>query len=87
MARPGNKHILLYAASEADADVLYATRFFAPDPFIFIQTAAGRRIFVMSDLEIDRADLHAQVGSLRLSVPSPISASRAPVSMIPLMAA
>ncbi|HEX6791001.1 MAG TPA: Xaa-Pro peptidase family protein [Candidatus Krumholzibacteria bacterium] len=55
MARPGNKHILLYAASEADADVLYATRFFAPDPFVFIRTAAGRRIFVMSDLEIDRA--------------------------------
>jgi Xaa-Pro aminopeptidase len=50
-----SKHILLYAASEADADVLYATGFFAPDPFVFIRTAAGRRIFVMSDLEIDRA--------------------------------
>jgi Xaa-Pro aminopeptidase len=35
--------------------VLYATRFFCPDPFVFIRTAAGRRIFVMSDLEIDRA--------------------------------
>ena len=55
MPRPANKHILLYAASEADADVLYATRFFCPDPFVFIRTAAGKRIFVMSDLEIDRA--------------------------------
>ena len=56
MPRPApSKHILLYAASEADADVLYATGFFAPDPFVFIRTAAGRRIFVMSDLEIDRA--------------------------------
>jgi Xaa-Pro aminopeptidase len=55
MPRPKRNHILLYAASEADADVLYATRFFCPDPFIFIRTAAGRRIFVMSDLEIDRA--------------------------------
>jgi Xaa-Pro aminopeptidase len=50
-----SKHILLYAASEADADVLYATGFFAPDPFVFIKTAPGRRIMVMSDLEIDRA--------------------------------
>jgi Xaa-Pro aminopeptidase len=47
--------ILLYASSESDADVRYATRFFCPDPFVFIRTAAGRRIFVMSDLEIDRA--------------------------------
>jgi Xaa-Pro aminopeptidase len=47
--------ILLYASSEADADVLYATRFFCPDPFVFIRTAAGRRVYVMSDLEIDRA--------------------------------
>jgi Xaa-Pro aminopeptidase len=53
-SKPGPKHILLYAASEADADVLYATRFFCPDPFVFIRTAAGRRIYVMSDLEIDR---------------------------------
>lgn len=57
MSRPaaGNNNILLYAASEADADVLYATGFFCPDPFIFVRTASGRRIYVMSDLEIDRA--------------------------------
>ncbi|HET6349056.1 MAG TPA: Xaa-Pro peptidase family protein [Candidatus Krumholzibacteria bacterium] len=55
MPRPASKHILLYAASEADADVLYATGFFCPDPFLFIRTPAGRRIYVMSDLEIDRA--------------------------------
>ncbi len=47
--------ILLYASSESDADVLYATRFHCPDPFIFIRTARGRRIYVMSDLEIGRA--------------------------------
>src|SRR5436309_2022973 len=34
---------LLYAASETDADMLYATRFFAPDPFLFVQ-ARGRRL-------------------------------------------
>lgn len=52
-AGPGT--ILLYAASDSDADILYATRFFAPDPFVFLRTRAGRRIMVMSDLEIDRA--------------------------------
>jgi Xaa-Pro aminopeptidase len=47
--------ILLYASSESDADVLYASRFHCPDPFVFIRTAAGKRIYVMSDLEIGRA--------------------------------
>lgn len=47
--------ILLYAASEIDSNMLYATRFFAPDPYTFIKTKQGKRILVMSDLEIDRA--------------------------------
>jgi hypothetical protein len=47
--------ILLYAASDSDADILYATRFFAPDPFVYLRTRSGKRILVMSDLEIDRA--------------------------------
>ena len=51
---------LLYAASETDADILYPTGFFAPDPFLFIQK--GRtRILVMSDLEMDRARKQARV--------------------------
>jgi Xaa-Pro aminopeptidase len=51
---------LLYAASETDADILYPTRFFAPDPFLFVQK--GRtRILVMSDLEMDRARQQASV--------------------------
>ena len=51
---------LLYAASETDADMLYATGFFAPDPFLFVQ-AGGRRLMVMSDLERDRAKKQARV--------------------------
>jgi Xaa-Pro aminopeptidase len=51
---------LLYAASETDADILYPTGFFAPDPFLFIQK--GRtRVLVMSDLEMDRARKQARV--------------------------
>lgn len=54
------RNILLYAASEVDADILYPTGFFAPDPFLFIQKGP-RRILVMSDLEMDRARRQASV--------------------------
>src|SRR4051794_26888769 len=50
---------LMVAASEQDADMLYATRFFAPDPFIFLEER-GKRTLVLSDLEIDRARKQAQ---------------------------
>ena len=45
---------LMVAASEQDADMLYATKFWATDPFIFLQRN-GKRTLVLSDLEIDRA--------------------------------
>jgi Xaa-Pro aminopeptidase len=41
------------ATSETDPDMLYATRFWAPDPFIFLERN-GKRTLVLSDLEIDR---------------------------------
>lgn len=44
----------MVAASETDPDMLYATRFWAPDPFIYLERN-GRRTLVLSDLEIDRA--------------------------------
>jgi Xaa-Pro aminopeptidase len=51
---------LLYAASDTDPDILYPTGFFAPDPFLFVE-ARGRRVMVMSDLEMDRARRQATV--------------------------
>src|ERR1700757_518750 len=45
--------LLIVAASETDPDMLYATKFWAPDPFIFLQRN-GKRTLVLSDLEIDR---------------------------------
>jgi len=51
---------LIYSASESDANMLWATRFFAPDPFIFIETR-GKRYLVMNDLELDRAKSTAAV--------------------------
>src|SRR4030095_6171576 len=44
---------LIVAASESDPDMLYATNFWAPDPFIFLERN-GKRTLVLSDLEIDR---------------------------------
>jgi len=50
---------LIVAPSETDADMLYATRIFIGDPFIFLQQK-GKRILVLSDLEIDRAKKNAK---------------------------
>ena len=58
---------LLIADSEKNANLYYATRFLAPDPFIFVHVdsadggAGGRKTLVMSDLEIDRAKSQARV--------------------------
>jgi Xaa-Pro aminopeptidase len=52
--------LLLIACSEADANLYYATRFLAPDPFVFLQIGP-RKILLMSDLEIDRARAQARV--------------------------
>src|SRR6266550_4659547 len=52
--------ILLVAASEGDANMLYAVGFFVPDPFIFFEHK-NRKFAVMSDLEIDRAKKQADV--------------------------
>lgn len=51
---PSSDNLLIVAASEHDANMLYATGLFVPDPFIFLQLG-GRKLIVMSDLEIDRA--------------------------------
>jgi Xaa-Pro aminopeptidase len=51
---------LIVAASEQDANLYYATKFWAPDPFIFAQID-GRKILVMNDLEIDRAKTQGKV--------------------------
>ena len=50
---------LIVAPSDIDADMLYATRIFIGDPFIFLQQN-GKRTLVLSDLEIDRAKKNAK---------------------------
>ena len=51
---------LFIAASEHDSNLYYATRFMAPDPFIYLEIK-GERLMVMSDLEMDRARDQASV--------------------------
>jgi Xaa-Pro aminopeptidase len=53
MSKGKSETRLIVAASDNDADMLYATRFWAPDPFIFLQRN-GKRTLVLSDLEIGR---------------------------------
>jgi Xaa-Pro aminopeptidase len=58
--------LLMVTDSERDANMLYATGLFVPDPFIYLQSR-GRPLLVMSDLEIDRARAqapHCRVASL-----------------------
>jgi Xaa-Pro aminopeptidase len=49
-----SENLLIIASSEADANQYYATRFLAPDPFVFFQIR-GKKYALLSDLEIDRA--------------------------------
>jgi len=51
---------LIIAASDHDPDMLYATGFFVPDAFLFLQQGS-RTTIVLSDLEIDRGRKEARV--------------------------
>jgi Xaa-Pro aminopeptidase len=54
---------LIVADSEHSADMRYATRFAAPDPFIFLEKN-GRTTIVLNDLEIDRGRQQARVDEI-----------------------
>jgi Xaa-Pro aminopeptidase len=54
---------LIIADSEKNANLYYASRFLAPDPFVFAQVN-GTRVLIMSDLELDRAKAQAQVSEV-----------------------
>ncbi|MFA4874265.1 MAG: Xaa-Pro peptidase family protein [bacterium] len=50
----------IYDVSERNSDLYYATRFWAPDAFIFF-VHKGKKYMVMNDLEFDRASREARV--------------------------
>ncbi len=51
---------LFIASSEQDSNLYYATKFMAPDSFIYLEIK-GERILIMSDLEMDRAKAQSSV--------------------------
>ncbi|MEW6682719.1 MAG: Xaa-Pro peptidase family protein [Nitrospirota bacterium] len=57
------KPLLIIAASEVDSNLYYATRFLAPDAFVFLRDR-GQSIMLMSDLEMDRAKAQARVDTV-----------------------
>lgn len=63
MEQPRYDAIVMISTSEIDSNLYYATRFAAPDPFIFLQVGA-EKIVVMSDLEVDRARSQARVDTV-----------------------
>lgn len=51
---------LLIASSDQSPDLIYATRFFVPDPCVLLEVR-GRRTLILSDLELDRGRAVARV--------------------------
>jgi len=60
MKTPRIKSRLIIGSSDQDADLLYATKFFVPDDFVWLEHR-GRTFAVLSPLEIDRAKRTAKV--------------------------
>ena len=54
---------LIIDTSENNADLFYRTRFFVPDPVIYIEHN-GEKTLVLSDLEIDRGKNEAAVDKI-----------------------
>lgn len=62
---PPRLPILLFANSEENANLFYASRFFAPDPFACLilprRPRGEKKLLLLSDLEIDRGRKEARV--------------------------
>jgi Xaa-Pro aminopeptidase len=52
--------LMIYAASEYDSNLYYAVKFVVPDPFPYFQIK-GKKIILMSDLELGRSQKQAKV--------------------------
>lgn len=54
---------LIFASSDASADMFYATRISIPDPFLFLQQN-GKTTLLLSNLEVDRGRKEAKVDEI-----------------------
>ena len=48
-----------------DADMYYATRFFASDPFTYLQTKDTSEILLLSEMERGRAEMESRISDIR----------------------
>ena len=55
--------LMMYAASEYDSNLYYAVKFVVPDPFPFFRIK-GKKIILMSDLELGRSKRQAKVDEI-----------------------
>jgi Xaa-Pro aminopeptidase len=62
-AQTSRRTRLIYATSTVTADLFYVTGFFAPDPFLFLEQN-GKRIVMLSDLELDRGRKEARADEI-----------------------
>ena len=60
-----SKGLLIYASSIQCADLLYATNFSAPDPFVYFE-AGKKKYIVVSSLEYERAQIECKKGIIVL---------------------
>ena len=56
-------NLLMIDSSEDNADLYFATRFIAPDSFVFVRIR-GKKYILINDLEIDRAKKQARVDAV-----------------------
>jgi Xaa-Pro aminopeptidase len=78
------KALVMYAASESDANLMYATRFLVGDPVPFVQVGK-RKMLVLSDLEIGRGRDEADVDEI-LSLSELSKAVGKPATMAKIIA-
>ena len=60
LRRGGDGNLLIYAESETDSDLYYATQFLVPDPVAYLELN-GEKILLVKSLEYGRAGDQAQV--------------------------
>lgn len=57
--------VYLMVGNSNNADIFYATRFFASDRFAYFQTKSGNETLLISDMERGRAELESRVSDIR----------------------
>ena len=68
LRRAGDENLLIIADSESSSDLYYATQFLVGDPLIYLELDS-RKILLVSDLELGRAQEQASVDEVVASSP------------------